>query len=541
MRGVARSAACVAAIAVVLDLAACGDDAGLSGQPAATGDDTQRSSSTSAGGDPGASGSSSGSPSTSSTGSSGATTSSGSTSGGSTGSGDASASDAGYDAPVSVLPPSLGTATPLTNSLLSIVWQVELVPVGGTTKGDVYVTSVARDSADNVYVAGRTTASDGLDLGGGVRTGTSFVASFTSSGAWRWDHFFTRADVDAVQHPMVSVGNGDHVYFATQLFGGPVDYGGGARSAWAGLVIASFDTNGAHRWDRVIDSPDQTGRARPLAFASGGGNIVVGGYVSGNVDFAGQMHSFGMMAENLYVLALDDTGARAWDRVSATEGFVHSVAVATNGDVLASGIYSGVINLGNGPRPQTQYASHSQEGFIARWTSTGTFVWQGFDGMSMRSVRAASGGGAFHFVSDPGGVAARRLASDGSTTWSYLGVSGPDGSEWNGGAVTEGANGELWSMAPNATTRTIMRTRDNPGARTNYVIDFPAPSAPTAAPITDGTCLQQACGGGPQITTFGSDSLATFTNGDIVVSGRKYKTNATGSLGLITRIAHPLD
>jgi len=119
----------------------------------------------------------------------------------------------------------------------------------GAPAQSAHATAIAIDGADNVYVAG--IASGAIDFGGAAigTGGTTFTASFDSTGAYRW----SRADPSDLQAtPSLAVAGGV-VFVETGLFGKAtyspsvtIDTGVGS----AAVMLASDSTTGALRWVR---------------------------------------------------------------------------------------------------------------------------------------------------------------------------------------------------------------------------------------------------------------------------------------------------
>jgi hypothetical protein len=126
-------------------------------------------------------------------------------------------------------------------------------------EGSSFVGNAALDDAGNVYVSGGF--SGAVDLGGGILTGdvgltpsTRFAASYTAEGTHRWskliDHSYGSPTVD---------GTGN-IYVAGGVGTDEVDFGGGplAPISERDGYVASFTTQGAHRWSTRFGESDFT-------------------------------------------------------------------------------------------------------------------------------------------------------------------------------------------------------------------------------------------------------------------------------------------
>lgn len=97
-----------------------------------------------------------------------------------------------------------------------------------------------------------------VDLGcapaGAPDSGSFFVAAFDGSGTCRWLYWLPVEGFDTWD-----IASGpDGSVFASGEFGGPIDFGGGARTPVGGTngVIIALDSSGSYAWDRVFDTPE---------------------------------------------------------------------------------------------------------------------------------------------------------------------------------------------------------------------------------------------------------------------------------------------
>ena len=153
---------------------------------------------------------------------------------------------------------------------------------------------------------------------------------------------------------------------------GSADFGGGALTSAGAtdVFVASFDYLGLPVWSkRFGDAGAQT--AAQIA-VDAQGNVAVIGDFAGKIDFgAGALTSAG--ATDVFLAKFDPTGTLLWAKsfgnVAAQSGF--DVAFAPDGDVVITGAFAGMINLGGGA-----LASAGQTDlFVGRYDAAGTFVW----------------------------------------------------------------------------------------------------------------------------------------------------------------------
>jgi hypothetical protein len=136
----------------------------------------------------------------------------------------------------------------------------------------------------------------------------------------------------------------------TGNFDGTVDFGGSPLQSSGGddVVVAAYDAGGGWLWSKNFgDGSNQTGGA---VAANAAGQIVVGGWFQGNIDFGNNpMTSLG--SDDGFVAMLDPGGGYVGSTRFGDTGSdaVHDVAFNAGGDEVAiTGEFSGTIYL-DGP------------------------------------------------------------------------------------------------------------------------------------------------------------------------------------------------
>jgi len=116
-----------------------------------------------------------------------------------------------------------------------------------------------------------------------------------------------------------------------------------------------------------------------MAIAPDGSYVVVG-YFSDVIDFdpshAQDLHT----ARGIYdafITKFNADDSYAWTRTlgGAAHDLVQHVAVATDGAVMASGYYSGTVDLDPGPGVRMHTSGGSSEAFLLKLGSDGSFGW----------------------------------------------------------------------------------------------------------------------------------------------------------------------
>lgn len=170
-------------------------------------------------------------------------------------------------------------------------------------------------------------------------------------------------------------------------FRGTADFGGGPLTS-AGdtdLVLAQYDSIGAHRWSRRFGGAAAE-HASDLALDPQG-NIYLAGSFWGTVDFGG-----GPLGEGGFVVKLDPRGNHLWSK-PVQKGRVTGVAIMPDGDVIVAGPFKGEAVVGT----EKVTSAGDQSSFLARLDAGGRGKWiKAFGGakasVEARAVRAHADG-----------------------------------------------------------------------------------------------------------------------------------------------------
>jgi hypothetical protein len=208
---------------------------------------------------------------------------------------------------------------------------------------------VGVDSSGNATVTGAFSGT--ADFGGGPLVGAGvydiFVASYTSTGAFRWAKHFGGTSYDGGLGVAVDK---DANVTVTGYFAQTVDFGGGPFTS-AGSndsFVASYTSTGGFRWAKRFGAT-MTDAGRAIA-VDGSGDLVVTGNFSESVDFgAGLLKSAGI--DDIFIASYSSAGAfRSAARFgSAGSDASFGIAVDNAGRVVATGYFSDTMDLGGGP------------------------------------------------------------------------------------------------------------------------------------------------------------------------------------------------
>lgn len=234
------------------------------------------------------------------------------------------------------------------------------------------VSAVVVDNSDNIFITGNFKES--INFGGGPLTNATsytdmFIASFTSSGAYRWAKKFSSANNDYAYG--VATDNYGNVYF-TGAAAGAIDFGGGAIpcAATGNIFVASFTTNGSYNWAKIISS---TGSAYGNELAVDSNNdIYILGSFAGTITYGpGQFTTTG--AEDCILFSLNSQGTYRWAKHYGTTDITsgNGLNVDGNNDIYATGTFKGSLDFGGGPVTTL----NGTEVFLFSLNSSGGFRW----------------------------------------------------------------------------------------------------------------------------------------------------------------------
>jgi hypothetical protein len=318
--------------------------------------------------------------------------------------------------------------------------------------------SVKTDASGNVVITGYFNGT--VDFGGGPLTSAGgqdvFIAKFTPGGAHIWSKRFGSADNQFANS--VAVDASGNVIIAGAFYG-TIDFGGGDLTAPGldeNIFVAKFDPDGTHIWSKGFgDSSFQ--RAYSVT-ADASGNVIVVGDLTGTADFGGGELTGGVNS-NVFVAKFQADGTHVWSRSfgDASNGQIAgTVAVDASGNVIVGGWFMGSIDFGGG----TFASVDSWDGFIVKFSPSGDHLWSksfgdvSSDGTSSVTadalgdviatghfaVKADFGGGEF---TGGGGadIFIAKFSSDGAHIWSkHFGDAGSMGSYANAVAVDASGN-----------------------------------------------------------------------------------------------------
>lgn len=197
-----------------------------------------------------------------------------------------------------------------------------------------YIQGVAVDGAGNVVVAGSTQP---------VGSSAYFilqVEKFSPVGTNIWAEQIGNTSGGNANAGGICTDTAGNVFVAG-LFRGTVDFDPGARThnvnggVLGSTYVLKLAPNGSFGWVSAFISQDSTAQSQSGGLAlDGSGNIIVGGYHHGSVDFDPGSRTYTLSGNSGYIVKLNSAGSLVWaDQVNG--GVVH-VAVDTAGNVYGT-------------------------------------------------------------------------------------------------------------------------------------------------------------------------------------------------------------
>ncbi|MGD8415217.1 MAG: nucleotide-binding protein, partial [Candidatus Latescibacterota bacterium] len=238
-------------------------------------------------------------------------------------------------------------------------------------------THVAIDNAGNVIVAG--SFEETTDFGGGELASTGgfnmFLVKLDAQGNHLWSRRYGDADeLTLGEINGLAVDDSSEVVM-TGSFAGTLDFGGGPLASAGGLdmFVVKLDEDGNHQWSRSFGGAAQ--QTPKSVDVDGDGNIVATGFFSGEVDFDGGPLT-NTSASDVFVVKLDPAGSHLWSARygNANAGDYHrarGVAVDGADNIVVAGEFEGDIDFGGGPL----VSAGEYDVFLAQFAPTGAHVW----------------------------------------------------------------------------------------------------------------------------------------------------------------------
>ncbi|MFO0881206.1 MAG: SdrD B-like domain-containing protein [Gemmataceae bacterium] len=248
--------------------------------------------------------------------------------------------------------------------------------------------SVATDAQGNVYVVGWLEGTADFDPTAGVYELASsgardaIVARYNSDGSLAWANLLGGSqDEQAAGIAIDSVGN---LYVCGSFHGiADLDPSAGVFNVTSNGAMDAFlikmDAAGSLLWVRTFGGPGNDMAGTGLAVDASGSVYLTGGF-SGTSDFDPLVGTYSLTSQgdlDAFVLALDSTGQLLWARQFGGSGRDEGVGISVDllGNVVTTGVYSGVANFEPGPDAMNLSSAGGLDVFVSKLNSAGEMIW----------------------------------------------------------------------------------------------------------------------------------------------------------------------
>ena len=405
---------------------------------------------------------------------------------------------------------------------------------GGT--GEAKGGGVDTDAAGNVYINGTFRS---LTINSTVLTSVGlddlFVMKLDSSGNFLWVSKVGGIGNEYIQPTgnNLAVDSEGNSYVVGEAGVDPVTVNGTTLtgSGGADLLITKFDSSGAAIWGARAGSALSDQLNGVVIDAQG--NAFITGLVRGTATFGSTtLTSYG--ARDGFIARINSAGVWQWATSFGSAGneYVYGVAIDQEGGPAIVGSFTSTFTLG----ATTLTSSGRDDGFVAKWNSSGAFQW----------VKTAGGTGADEFS----GVG---ISSDGNILVSGY-FSGSSTVNIGGGSLTIGAVdlvNVFWGLSSSgsaltttttttvaATTTTVAPTTTTvaPTTTTTTTVAPPAVAVVTALPLADTPLVanKPLSAGGEISVTFGGFVPGEFVQLIVASTPRVIGSGYADSKGVVT-------
>ena len=327
-----------------------------------------------------------------------------------------------------------------------------------------------------------------------------FVAKYSGlDGSYRWARRFGSAGNDVYSYAIAVDNLGDVVVIGK--FFGTVDFGRGPLTSagdWDIFVAKYSGVNGTALWARRLGGA-QTDNGLGVAVDSHG-DVVVTGNFYGVADFGGPAPLTSADAYHADIFLAKyraSDGAWLWARQIGSTNYDsgNAVAVDSADNILLTGSFTGTVNFG-GPGSLTSAHAAASDAFVAKYTSSGGYLWaQRFGGPT----------GVFT------GTSGTALVVDGSDN---VAVTGKFQStvDFGNGPLTSAGGSDIFVLKLPATGGTPLWSKRFGGPETttgDYERSFGLAAGLDGSTVVTGYFLGTV--------NFGADTLTSAGSGDIFV------------------------
>ena len=218
----------------------------------------------------------------------------------------------------------------------------------GSTGTDAGV-DVKMDAAGNLVVTGQFSQTVDFGGGPLTSAGSLDVvlAKYGPTGTHIWSERFGGSGPD--QPGSIAIDGPGNVYF-TGIFYGTTSFGGAplVSAGQQDVVLAKYDANGVHQWSERFGGP--AGDIGQTIVVDAAGNVALAGYFESNANFGGGLLVNHSGDQDIVIAKYDTNGAHLWSESfgdTLTDN-ANSIALAGPGSVVVTGEIEGTVDFGGG-------------------------------------------------------------------------------------------------------------------------------------------------------------------------------------------------
>lgn len=273
--------------------------------------------------------------------------------------------------------------------LLKFVSQPTLAWAKNIGSGNDMGYSITVDASNNIYTTGYFTGTADFDPGPGIFTLTSnggqdiFISKIDQSGNFVWAKSNGSFSNDIGSS--ISVNSLGEVYISG-YFSGPLDLDPGIGTNTVNFIgstdffVLKLSPSGNFNWGYGFgDTGNDFAHSTAI---DGSGNLIIGGYFTGTVDFdpsAGiNSISTTSFSADAYILNLSSSGTFNWVKSFGGDNTdrIFSVAIDQIGNIYSTGQFYGVgdFDPSGGTYTLSTFGNQSDP-FITKFDPSGNFIW----------------------------------------------------------------------------------------------------------------------------------------------------------------------
>jgi hypothetical protein len=272
------------------------------------------------------------------------------------------------------LPPTTTTTTTVTTTTTTVTTTLPSTPfsVSFGDTGDDIGARVTTDSADNIIATGWFSGT--VDFGTGPIASAGgedvYVLKLAPSGAPIWVQTF--GDLTDDNGLDVAVDSGDNVVVGGSM-SGTVDFGGGPLMSSGGndAFVVKLSPSGSHVWSAIYGGAADD-RVLSVAVNSLDATFIQGDFSSASIDFGGGPLGNSGMADS-FLAKLSPVGAHQWSQVYGGTGtdLLFGLAIDPTDNVLITGAFSNTVSYGGAPL----VSSGTFDIVAAKYDTNGMHAW----------------------------------------------------------------------------------------------------------------------------------------------------------------------